>query len=301
MQFQSGAVRPVGSIEEGWRIIKDDYWTFFGMTLVMFVILFIAAIILGLINNVITFGISAALGVATSNSGDAGKISAAILPQLISMIISIFTNIIVGAVSGAFFCGIYAALSRKVSSGVADFGDLFAGFQKFQACLIVAVVLSLAQFAIGLVTLLGGAAVGVSAFGMGMLVKDGQVNPAAFGGILLVALLFMGIFIVLNLIISALTTFSYPLIADRNLPGGEALMLSAKGGFANLGGLILLLLLLGLMAFAGVLVCLVGVFFVAPILTAALFAAYQSVFGRTGGVYQQSPPPPPVFNNQPGY
>ena len=301
MQFQSGAVRPVGSIEEGWKIIRDDYWTFFSMTLVTIIILVVAAIILGLINNAITFGVSAVLGVASSSSGDAGKISAAILPQLVSVVISFFTNIIVGAVSGAFFCGIYTALSRKANSGVTEFGDLFAGFQKFQSCLIVAAVLSFVQFVISIVTLLGGAALGVSALGIGMLTKDGQLNPAAFGGLFLVVLVFAVIFIVLNLIISALTTFTYPLIAERNLSGGQALLLSFKSGLANLGGLILLLILLGLMAFGGMLVCLVGVLFVAPILTAALFAAYQSVFGRTESTYQHAPPPPPVFNNQPGY
>ena len=301
MEFQSGAVRPIGSIEDGWNIIKDDYWTFFGMTLVTIIILVVAAVILGAINNAITFGISTVLGIASSSSGDAAKISAAVLPQLISMVISIFTNIIVGAVSGAFFCGIYAALSRKANSGVADFSDLFAGFKKITSCLIVATVLSLIQFVIGVVALLGAAALGVSALGMGMLVKYGQLNPAAFGGILLIALVFVVITMVVNLIISALTTFAYPLIADRNLSGGAALMLSIKSGFANLGGLVLLLFLLGLIAFGGILVCFIGVLFVAPIITAALFAAYQSVFGRTGGFYQHTPPPPPIFNNQPGY
>jgi len=301
MEFQSGAVRPVGSIEDGWAIIKDDYWTFFGMTLIAIVILLVVAVILGAINNIITLGISTVLGVTTGNSGDVAKMSAAILPQLISMVISVFTNIIVGAISGAFFCGIYAALSRKASSGVADFGDLFGGFKKITACLIVAAVVSLIQFVISVVMLLGGAALGVSALGVGMLTKDGQLNPSVFGGLFLVILVFAGIYIVINLILSALTAFVYPLIGDRNLSGGQALLTSFKGGFANLGGLILLMLLLGLMVFGGALLCLIGALFVAPIVTAAMFAAYQSVFGRTGNNYNYAPPPPPTFNNQPGY
>lgn len=301
MEFQSGAVRPVGSIEDGWKIIKDDYWTFFGMSLVAIVILLVAAFILGLINNGITFAVSTVLGITTSNAGDAAKISAAIAPQLISMVISLFTNIIVVAVWGAFLCGIYAALSRKVNSGVAEFGDLFSGFQKFLPCLIVAAVLSVIQFVIGLGTLLVGAALGFSAFGAGMLTKNGQLNPAIFGGLFLVILVFVIFTIVVNLIISALTTFVYPLIAERNLSGGQALMLSIKSGFSNIGGLILLLLLLGLISLGGALACCIGIFFVAPIIPAALFAAYQSVFGRTQGFRQHVPPPPPIFNNQPGY
>ena len=300
MEFQSGVVRPVGSIEEGWNIIKNDYWTFFSMMLVAIIILVVGAVILGLINNVITFGVSAILGVATANTGDAGKLSAAILPQVISIFISIFTNFVVATLSGVLFCGIYTALSRKASGGVANFGDLFAGFQKIKSCLIVAVVLSGIQFIIALVTLLGGAAVGVSA-GLGMLTKDGKLNPAIFGGLLLVVLIFLIFTLVVNLIISALTAFVYPLISEHNLSGGQALMLSAKSGLANIGGLILLLLLLGLMAVGGALVCLVGIFFVAPIISAAMFAAYQSVFGKSQDFYQHTPPPPPIFSNQQGY
>ena len=300
MEFQSGVVRPVGSIEEGWNIIKNDYWTFFSMMLVAIIILVVGAVILGLINNVITFGISAILGVATANTGDAGKLSAAILPQVISIFISIFTNFVVATLSGVLFCGIYTALSRKASGGVANFGDLFAGFQKIKSCLIVAVVLSGIQFIIALVTLLGGAAVGVSA-GLGMLTKDGKLNPAVFGGLFLVILVFVIFTLVVNLIISALTAFVYPLISEHNLSGGQALMLSAKSGLANIGGLILLLLLLGLMAVGGALVCLVGIFFVAPIISAAMFAAYQSVFGKSQDFYQHTPPPPPIFSNQQGY
>ena len=300
MEFQSGVVRPIGSIEKGWNIIKDDYWTFFSMTLVAIIILVVGAVILGFINNIITFGISAVLGVATVNSGDAGKISAAILPQVISVFISIFTNFVVATLSGVLFCGIYTALSRKASGEIANFGDLFAGFQKIQSCLIVAIVLSGIQFVIALVTLLGGAAVGFSA-GLGMLTKDGKLNPAVFGGLFLVILVFVIFTFLINLIISALTAFVYPLISEHNLSGGQALMLSAKSGLANIGGLILLLLLLILMAVGGVLVCFVGIFFVAPIISATMFAAYQSVFGKSQDFYQHTPPPPPIFSNQQGY
>ena len=301
MEFQSGAVSPVGSIEEGWNIIKNDYWTFFLMTTTAIIVLVVAGVGLGFVNNIIVFGISAALGVATTNAGEAGKVSAAVFPQMISFVISIFTNIIVATISGALFCGIYTALLHKVSGGVADFGDLFAGFKKIQSCLVAAVVLALSQFVIAVITLSGGAAVGFSAFGMGMLTKDGQFNPAVFSGFFLVILVFVILNIVVNLFISALTAFVYPLISEHNLSGAQALSLSIKGGLANLGGLILLLILLGLMAFAGFLVCCIGILFVAPILLAALFAAYQSVFGKTQNMYQNMPPPPPIFGNQPKY
>jgi hypothetical protein len=56
-----------------------------------------------------------------------------------------------------------------------------------------------------------------------------------------------------------------------------------------------------LMAFVGLLACLIGVLFVAPILVASLYAAFQSVFGRVGGQQNYNPPPPPNFGQQPNY
>ncbi len=301
MEYQSGAVRPIGSIQEGWEIIKYDYWTFFSMTLTAFLIFIVAVVVLSLIGNGIALGLAAAFGAATSNSGDALKVSAAIIPQLVSMVISFFTNIIVGAVAGAFFCGIYKSLANKASGGRAEFGDLFGGFQKFQPCLIVAAALSVFQFVVSLIGLAGGAALGLSAFGSGMFTQNGQVNPAVFGGFFLAIIAFFLVILVVNLIASALTSFAYPLIADRNLSGSEALLLSIKSGFSNIGGLIGLLLILFLMAFVGALPCLLGLPFIAPILIAALFAAYQSVFGRTDNFYRDVPPSPPIFDNQPNY
>lgn len=295
MEYQSGAVRPIGSIEDGWKIIKDDYWTFFAMTLVAIVILVVAVIILSIVNEGITRGLSFALGIATKDAGNAARVSAAIFPQILSLVISIFVNIIVGTLSGALFCGIYLALARKANSGVTEFGDLFSGFQKIMPCFIVAVVLSLIHFVIQIVLVFVGAVAGVSAVGAGLITSDGKLNPAVFGGLFLVIIAFVGVSILSNLIISALTSFAYPLIAERNLSGGQALLLSAKGGLANIGGMILLLIVMFFMSLGGALLCFIGILFVAPILSATLFAAYQSVFGRVSSSGFQTPPPPPNF------
>ncbi len=303
MQYQSGAVSPVESISNGWNLIKNDYWLFFGMTTVMIVILIVAAVILNLINNGITFGLMTVLGMATADATDITKVSASIAPQLLSMVISIFTSIILTTISGCFYCGIYAGLSRKVNTGTADFGDLFSGLQKFQPCLIVAVVLSIIQFVISVVMLFVGVAFGVSAVGAGMMMgKDGQPDFAMLSGIIGIVLVLVAIYFVIAIIIGALTTFIYPLIGERNLSGMEALTLSIKSGFGNIGGIILMMFLLGLMGIGGAMVCGVGILFVMPVMMAAIFTAFQSVFGKLGGNQSNyAPPPPPNFGNQPGY
>ena len=301
MEYQRGVVRPIESISEGWNNIKDNYWIFFSMNLVAGIILFAAALILSFIDNLVASGVMAILGVAGQNSGGVVSVSTAIVPQLVSMIFSVFTNLIVITISGVLFCGIYKSLSRQASGGTADFGDLFGEFQKIVPCFIVAVVLSLIQFIIGVIVILAAAVIGVSALGTGILTSDGQLNPAVFGGLFLVIIAIFVFYLIVSLIISALTTFSYPLIAERNLSGGQALLLSIKSGFANIGGLIGLLILLGLMAFGGMLLCCVGILFVSPILTASLYEAFQNVFGRANNTYQNMPPPPPTFGNQAGF
>ena len=184
MEFQSGAVRPVESISEGWNLIKDTYWMYVLMIFVAVVILIGVQLIFNLVNSGITVAISAVLGIATQDSGDVGRASASIVPQLISMVIGFFTSIIVVTLSGSLYCGIFMSLSRTANTNTAEFSDLFAGFQKIKECLIFAVLMSAIQFIIGLVMLLGFAAVGVSAYGLrDLLIKDGELNPAAFGGL----------------------------------------------------------------------------------------------------------------------
>src|SRR5215204_225942 len=282
MEYQSGAVGPVDSISKGWDIIKNDYWMYVLMTFVLGVILIAVTFILSIITGAISGVISGAIGVATTNSSDVTKASAAVVPQLITQIISIFTNVISATLSGTLFCGIYKSLSKLANRGErAEFGDLFSGFENIQACFIFAVIMSVIQFVIAIVMLLGFAAVGFSVLGFGLaglIGKDGQIDTTILSGILMVALAYVAIMIVVGLIIGALTTFVYPLIAERNLPAVQALGWSIKGGLANIVGLILLLILSGLIILAGFIPCGLGLPFVAPIYIAGLFAAYRSVF-----------------------
>ena len=301
MEYKSSAVSPTESISQGWNIIKDNYWLFFGMNFVFFLIIFIVSIVLGLINNGITFGISAVLGIATQGSGDIGQGAATVAPQFISTFISLFTNIIVVTCSGILFCGIYKALARTVSGEKPDFGDLFSGFDKVMPCFIFAIAMSAVQFIIAVIILGIGLAIGISAIGTGMVTADGQLNPAIFGGLLVFFLVVLLFSLIANLIIGVLTSFVYPLISNSEMSGGKALMLSARSGFSNFIGLTFLLVLLGLMAFGGALVCFVGVLFVVPIISASIFAAFQSVFGGIQDNRQHTPPAPPQFGEQINY
>lgn len=292
MNYKSGVVSPVESIREGLELIKDSYWVFFGMTLVAIVILFIVSLILNFIISIFVGVIMSALGYPTLGSTS----SILIVPQIVSLFLGTFSSVIITTLFGILYCGIFSALSRKADQGIAEFGDLFSAFDKLSPCIVVAIISSIIGFITGLVSIALGGALGMGTVGFGSLMRqDGQLNPAALGATFGVALLFIIAAITFNLIYAALTAFVYPLIAERNLSGAEAFILSIKSGLANIGGLILLMILLVLMTVGGLIACFIGFLFVAPILVASIFIAYRRVFDSPGGQMYQTPPPPPSF------
>lgn len=298
MQFEAGAVRPIGSIEEGWNLIKSDYWLFFGMSVILILIAIVLSLSFDFVVTGISAFISAGLGLTIQNTGEAGRISATVIPQLISMILSIFTGLVEATLSGIFSCGIYTALIRKANGEYPEFSDLFAGFQYFQQCLIFSIILNLIYFAIGLIVLVIGAIFGVSAFSAGLFSGGNHIDPRIFGAIAGVIVIIAFVYIIFALIIGICTTFVYPLIVERKLSAFPALGLSAKAGLNNFFGLFGMFIMQGLMVLAGLALCGIGILFVIPILSASTFAAYQSVFGRNREPGQYMPPPPPIFGYQ---
>lgn len=305
MEPNSGAIRAVDSINRGFEIIKQGYWTYVGMCFVAWIVIMVIAIVLGMINGAIGTFLSAALGLGVGNTGGAASMAATIAPQLITQVIGIFFNTIVLTIVGVLGCGIYNAMSNDEQTGIADFGLLFSGFPKVMQCLTFAVVGSLIQFIIGMVVLIVGAVMGVGAIFGGMIQPGKEPDPSVLGalltGIIIVALVMM----VLNLIYNLLTTFVYPIIADTEVSGIEAVLLSVKGALRNIGGLVLLQILLGLIMIGGTLLCFFGLIFVAPILYAGNYAAFRSVFPSERQLRNEMPPPPPTWNtpvsDRPGY
>jgi hypothetical protein len=296
MEIKSNAVKPVGSIEEGWNLIKDDYWLFFAMTLVFILIIFAISFVIGLINGGITVGITTVLGMAKPEGTTAATV-AAVAPQIISTTIGFFTNVILAAITGVLMCGIMNAFSRKAATGMVDFGDLFSGFDKFKSCLIYSIILSLVKYVVAIGAILIGVVFGVS-LSASSLLKDGKLDPKIFTGLFGIIIVLGILALIINLAIAICTTFVYPLIAEHNLSGTGALMTSIRGALNNIIPLIGFFIMQILISLGGVLLCLVGVLFVVPVLYASIFTAYRSVFGvPTTNFMNQQPPPPPIFYN----
>jgi uncharacterized membrane protein len=80
------------------------------------------------------------------------------------------------------------------------------------------------------------------------------------------------------IVVSIPFVFVYPLIVDRGLNGVDAVKVSFRATFANLGGVAGLVLLNAALSLVGVMCCYVGAFFVLPISFAAILTAFRQVF-----------------------
>lgn len=184
-----------------------------------------------------------------------------------------------GLLLGPMMCGIYLCYRQQALGQPVAFDMLFKGFDHFSESFIAALLM----LAASLVLVLPAMALMFAAMFMGFLggiAAPGEAAQAgsAFAGCLLFALVILLVMLG-SLLIGLFFTFTFPLIMDRGLPGMEAVKLSFKAAKANLGGLLLLALVNGLLSCAGLLCCYVGALLVLPLTFGTHWICYERVFG----------------------
>ena len=201
-----------------------------------------------------------------------------------------------GILMGPMLCGVYHCYLRKIAGETVTFGALFKGFDHFLQSLLATIPIFLASMVSALVVV---AVVFFEVFGV-VLGAEGQARilPDAgpwfvFGAVALVSLSFVVLMALVLIPLAILTTFTYPLIMDRNLPGFDALRMSARAGMANAGGLAGLFLLNLALGLVGMCFCYVGALLLLPLNFAALAVAYRQVFPSQETAEGPEPPPPP--------
>jgi hypothetical protein len=238
-EFRTGVIKPIECMQEGWELIKDRYWLFFGITIVGM-----------LIAGVVPFGI----------------------------------------ILGAMYCGIYYCVLCKMDGKPFEFGDLFKGFNYFVPSLIATLIFIIPVFIFTIV--IWGS---MAAVMFGMTDRRGRIDESAIFALYGTMFVEGIIFAIVISCIHAFIIFTYPLIIDRNLSGGEAFKLSAKAAWANIGGVVGLILVEAAMYFIGILLCGVGAYFTLPIMFAGVAIAYRKVFPKPQ-MYNQAPPPPSAYS-----
>jgi uncharacterized membrane protein len=193
--------------------------------------------------------------------------------------------------SGPMMVGIFICLFRRMRGEPVEFGMLFKGFDHFAQALIAALLQMIPMFIV-----IAPMYVIMLVYMMTMMPRGGRMSPndsATFVFSLLgFELVFVTIIMAVAIIVTIFFLFAFPLIADRNLSGVEAVKLSFKAGKANFGGILGLILVNVGLGILGVLACYVGAFFVAPITMTSYAVAYRRVFPEISQNFASPPPPP---------
>ncbi len=200
-----------------------------------------------------------------------------------------FVGIIIGGVVpliliGPMMCGIYLVLLQKYEGRPADFEQLFKGFDYFVPGLILAIIITVPMIAFMLAIYVPMIGIAIAAPNM-----DESEVMMFIGGILVVEFIVALIMVCLH----SLLIFAYPLIVDRKLSAIQAVKLSAKAAWANLGGIAGLFAVGFVVAIVGYLMLCIGIYLVLPLIIAATLVAYRKVFPSRPTNF--NPPPPGAY------
>lgn len=172
---------------------------------------------------------------------------------------------------GAMMCGIFYSYLRKIDGQPVQFDDLFKGMSFIGAGLLLVVIMIAPTFILmGFIY-----APFIVAAVMGQNLSEEELISLLIAGAVVDVFL-----IILMSCFHSLLLFSFPLLVDRNLTAWEAVKLSARAVWANLGGVAGLFGVSFLLYFVGILCCIVGAYLTIPIILAGNAVAYRKIFPR---------------------
>jgi len=193
---------------------------------------------------------------------------------------------------GAMICGIYFCYLQKIDGKTISFDGLWFGFQKFLPSFVLMLFIMvplIVVYVIIYVPVLMAAAMG------------SRLSSDELMQIFVAAIVVDTILIVLMTCVHTLLLFSFPLIIDRNLAAWQAIVLSAKAVWRNLGGIVGMLGVAIVVSIPlTILTCGIGAYFMMPIMFAGYAVAYRKVFPATDN-QGFNPPPPSAFQGAGSY
>jgi uncharacterized membrane protein len=226
-------------IDKSWNIVKENLGLFFGFTLVFFLI---------------TFGLS---------------------------VIPVVGSLVQAIIQPALTIGFVAAAHKAIQQEKPTFSDCFSGFSQFGNLFLVNLLLGLAvalcflPFIIGLIITVGSQ--------LGDLIPPSGDDPEEtldrvaefFGAPMILLPLVAGI--VLALIVSTLFAFANQYVFFYQMSATEAMQTSLNVVKRNLGGMVGFMIVSGLVAASGALLCGIGLLFTVPISMVSLYVAFASI------------------------
>ena len=217
--------------------------------------------------------------------------------SLVAMILISCLSCISWFLVGPTLGGIYYVAARGHRGQPVEFGMVFEGFKKFVPLMAVGLIQAIPTI---IVTVLN---TGLNFGRLGIMLSNPEAMrqaqrtgelSAAEAGFTMAIFAFYLVFIVVTIIWALVTYFAIPLVMEFDLSPIDAVKLSAKAAFANIGGIISVGLYGILVALIGLLLLCIGVYLVSmPVIFVANAIVFLQVFPRQDRGEQFFTPPPP--------
>jgi uncharacterized membrane protein len=225
----------IGScFSRGWELLKSDFGLVFGATLAF-------------------LGIQFAIGML-------GAI------PILGPLISLASIVVYGPLNG----GLYYFYLKKIRNQPAEVGDIFAGFRRSFAQLMLAQIVITALACLAMIP--GGILVAISVVPM---IIHGAPSP----GLIILALAGAVLAVAPAAYLGVSWLYAVPLVIDKQLEFWPAMETSRKVVAKHWWHVFGLMLVAGLLNLAGLLVCCVGMWITFPIALGAITYAYEDLFG----------------------
>lgn len=171
-------------------------------------------------------------------------------------------------ITGPLIGGLYIFEQRILRGQGAEVGEVFAGFRNFGQLLLAYIVPTLITGAVALPGIILAVVPAV------ILSNSHEANP------ILIVLIAFGVLLALvpAVYISICWTFTIPLVADKRLEFWPAMKASRAQVGRHWWMVLGLFIVIGLINFAGLLACCIGLFVTTPLCVLALLCAYETLF-----------------------
>jgi hypothetical protein len=252
------------SVRRGWQLVMNNFGLLVG-----------ASFLVLLIESAINMVGSVPRSAFRAMHGHAGfgivGIGIVIVFSVVSMVAAV---VVTGPLNG----GLYWLFLRRLRGEAAEIKDIFVGFRRRFVDLILVTIVN---GVLGMACVLPGAV--LTGIGVGLV----HVHRGAGAGFLTVGVLLLVVGLPISIHLCVSWIFSLPLVIDKQLGFWDAMKLSRRGVSGHWWAAFGLVIVCGLLCFAGVLLCCVGLLVAIPLTIAALLFAYEDIFG--GQSLQPSP------------
>jgi len=183
---------------------------------------------------------------------------------------------------GAMFCGIFVTLLKAVDGRQPEFPDLFKGFRYFGPGFVVMLFFAVPLLAV--YSVIYGPVI------YAIYTDPGMSNEKLMA--LMTGSLIIDLVLVLAVVcFHTLLVFAFPLVIDRGFGPVRALVTSTKAVWANLNGVVGVIVVQMALSFLGGLLLCFGIYFVVPVIFAVYAVAYRKVFPDMAAPHLNPPPP----------